>query len=428
MKRIIFVLLAMCSFTFSFAQDWEWSDYLTEEEKASSEKAEDAAFETPNSKLVGKKWYDGGPSKYILFNQNGSGKFVETMYFHENKDLDVVETLPFTWKRDGLEISIVFKSQQITRTLDVQQLKKFSLRRQYEIKKENAEDLQELRNSRFRVEYIEIDKFDTDYIRYCRYTLTTSGYRENYYCHKFLYTEKKLNELKNRRNKELEQKSKEKAEREAKKKAEAQKEAEEKKLNAELQAMNKEAYSYAREGKLDEAIATIDKVIELQPQNPNWYDSKGEFLAKKGDKEGAKAMWEKVISLDPYFSKNNSPLSSYIQLLSYEGWHMVNDSFSKSVPFKKIRVKKSSGVPSEYCFIFFTTEPNSNPRQLDTRYGVNYFMNWIYNGREYYDKRFKKCIDVGDGWFEYEYSQPMYFSHIQNNAPKDCLQVLVEVK
>ena len=35
MKRIIFVLLAMGSFTFSFAQE-EWSDYLTEEEKAYS--------------------------------------------------------------------------------------------------------------------------------------------------------------------------------------------------------------------------------------------------------------------------------------------------------------------------------------------------------------------------------------------------------
>ena len=426
MKRIIFVLLAMGSFTFSFAQK-EWSDYLTEEEKAYSAKDEDAAFETPNSKLVGKKWYLG-PFQYYLFNQNGSGKFVNTMYFKENVDLDVVETVPFTWKRDGLEISIVYKSQQITRTLDVQQLKKFSLRIQHELKKENAEDLQVRRNTRFHVDYITICKFDTDYIHYCEYHLTKSGYREDYDCNEYLFTEKKLNELKIRRNKELEKKSKEEAEREAQKKAEAQKEAEEKKLNEELRAMNEEAYSYAREGKLDEAIATIDKVIELQPQNPNWYDSKGEFLAKKGDKEGAKAMWEKVISLDPYFGKYNTPLSSYIQLLSYEGWHMVNDSFSQSVPFKKIRVKKSSGVPSEYCWIFFTTEPNSNSSRNNTQYGVNYFMNWIYNGNSYHDKRFKKCIDVGDGWFEYEYSQPMYFSHIQKNAPEECLQVLGEVE
>ena len=426
MKRIIFVLLAMGSFTFSFAQE-EWSDYLTEEEKAYSAKDEDAAFETPNSKLVGKKWY-WGPFQYFLFNQNGSGKFVNTMYFNENKDIDVVETRPFTWKRDGLEISIVYKPQQITRTLDVQQLKKFSLRIQHELKKENAEDLQARRNTRFHVSYISICKFDTDYIHYCRYHLTKSGYREDYDCDVYLFTEKKLNELKIRRNKELEQKSKEEAEREAQKQAEAQKKAEEKKLNEELRAMNEEAYSYAREGKLDEAIATIDKVIELQPQNPNWYDSKGEFLAKKGDKEGAKAMWEKVISLDPYFGKYNTPLSSYIQLLSYEGWHMVNDSFSQSVPFKKIRVKKSSGVPSEYCWIFFTTEPNSNSSRNNTQYGVNYFMNWIYNGNSYHDKRFKKCIDVGDGWFEYEYSQPMYFSHIQKNAPEECLQVLVEVE
>ena len=59
MKRIIFVLLVMCSFTFSFAQDYYLRDYLTEEEKAYSEKDEDAAFETPNSKLVGKKMVYG---------------------------------------------------------------------------------------------------------------------------------------------------------------------------------------------------------------------------------------------------------------------------------------------------------------------------------------------------------------------------------
>ena len=70
MKRIIFVLLAMGSFTYSFAQE-EWSDYLTEEEKAYSAKDEDAAFETPNSKLVGKKWY-WGPFQYFLFNLNSA--------------------------------------------------------------------------------------------------------------------------------------------------------------------------------------------------------------------------------------------------------------------------------------------------------------------------------------------------------------------
>ena len=185
MKRIIFVLLAMGSFTFSFAQE-EWSDYLTEEEKAYSAKDEDAAFETPNSKLVGKKWYLG-PFKYYLFNQNGSGKFVNTMYFEENVDLDVVETIPFTWKRDGLEISIVYKPQQITRTLDVQQLKKFSPRIQHKFKKENAEDLQVRRNTRLHVDYITICKFDTDYIRWCEYNLTTSGYRVN---DRFIYGKK----------------------------------------------------------------------------------------------------------------------------------------------------------------------------------------------------------------------------------------------
>ena len=72
------------------------------------------------------------------------------------------------------------------------------------------------------------------------------------------------------------------------------------------------AYIQAINGKYDEAIATMDKAIQLKQDNPNYYDSKGEFLYLKGDKEGAKAMWEKVINLDPKYSENNTPLYQYL--------------------------------------------------------------------------------------------------------------------
>ena len=53
-------------------------------------------------------------------------------------------------------------------------------------------------------------------------------------------------------------------------------------------------------------------------------------------------------------------------------------------------------------------------------------MHYIYNGGRYYDKKIKKCTDVGDGWYEYEYNQQMYFSHYQSNAPLSSLKVLIE--
>lgn len=80
------------------------------------------------------------------------------------------------------------------------------------------------------------------------------------------------------------------------------------------QAYNQLAYSQAYQEHYKEALLTIERAIELQPTNPNYYNSKGEFLYMKGNKEGAKEMWEKVISLDPGFAKDND--SKLYQLLS----------------------------------------------------------------------------------------------------------------
>lgn len=76
------------------------------------------------------------------------------------------------------------------------------------------------------------------------------------------------------------------------------------------EAYNKISYEYLKKGQIDKAIETIDKAIALAPNVANYYDSKGEFLFRKGDKEGALEMWIKVISLDPDFDqKHDSYLS-----------------------------------------------------------------------------------------------------------------------
>ena len=78
---------------------------------------------------------------------------------------------------------------------------------------------------------------------------------------------------------------------------------------------NTTAYSYARTNDYDMALETIDKAISLQPNDANYYDSKGEILLMSGDEQGALEMWRKVLELEPDFlSKHNGSTPLYEQL------------------------------------------------------------------------------------------------------------------
>jgi len=79
-------------------------------------------------------------------------------------------------------------------------------------------------------------------------------------------------------------------------------------------ALNLLAYCYAqgRGTSIDynKAITTIDKAINIAPQDANYYDSKGEILLMMGQKRKAKQMWEKVKNIDPtYYTKQDTELN-----------------------------------------------------------------------------------------------------------------------
>lgn len=395
---------------------------------------QDAAYEAPNSSLL-KKWFV--PSRtnlnsqfhitdeevYIQFFSNGTFQLHAT-----DRDWSLKCSheyiLPGRWKRVHDELTLTYNFSQ-TKFLDKYEglsmrEKDNSIKSQgkYKTSKPYTWKCKILRMD----DYLILDEFYYFFEQYTHYNIYSTSDFDGLY---FVSEEgiKKYKAEQAVKYEEMKKIAEARAKEEQEKAAAAKKKAEEERLLRELQTINKQAYAFAHEGKYDQAISTINTVIEKQPTNANWYDSKGEFLYLKGDREGAKAMWDKVISLDPDFGKYNSVLNI---VLNNQGWKVVNDDFSKSVPFKKIRVKKGKNVPSENCFAYFTTSPNSNPNLQNTNYGVNYFMSWIYNGHSYHDKKFKKCIDVGDGWFEYEYSQIMYFSHYQKAAPRDCLKILIE--
>lgn len=83
--------------------------------------------------------------------------------------------------------------------------------------------------------------------------------------------------------------------------------------------LNELAYDFA-EGRygwkkqLSQAFVIINEAIKINPQNPDYYDTKGEFYSMQNNYEKAKEMWLKVKSLDAsYYSENNTELNKYIQ-------------------------------------------------------------------------------------------------------------------
>ena len=63
-----------------------------------------------------------------------------------------------------------------------------------------------------------------------------------------------------------------------------------------------------------QAFAVIDEAIKINPNDPNLYDSKGEFYSMQNNFEKAKEMWLKVKSIDSaYYIKNDTELNKYIK-------------------------------------------------------------------------------------------------------------------
>ena len=82
-------------------------------------------------------------------------------------------------------------------------------------------------------------------------------------------------------------------------------------------AYNNMAYMYVDgkgvEKSMEMAFEMVNKAIELEPDEANYYDTKGELYSMIGDKEKAFEMWQKILSLDPDFEKRDTPFVQYIK-------------------------------------------------------------------------------------------------------------------
>ena len=86
--------------------------------------------------------------------------------------------------------------------------------------------------------------------------------------------------------------------------------------------LNQYAYEQARIENWGTAFAAINTAIELMPQNPNYYDSKGELLlmrCKPGDEKEAVKMWKKVMELDPDFLSKYEGSTPFYEELKKRG-------------------------------------------------------------------------------------------------------------
>jgi tetratricopeptide (TPR) repeat protein len=279
-----------------------------------SEKTKDVAYSASNTMLINKKWYMFDKdfdiyTTYYIFRADKTGEIVKPKNY---SNCSYEEVASFTWSRDhnNLTIKLNVKNASSFRKL-VYKDPSASERKKAELKRIIQDEINETNNSiraldydiyKYYINRLDAKLFLLEGIERAYAGLGQShkeSWDNTYFC-----TEAGEKEIKEIKKKEEEAKKRE-AEEEAKKKAEeaAVKEADN---------LNEKAYEYAENDNFGEAIATIDKAINLCPNNPDYYDSKGEILYNMGDKDGAKGMWDKVVSLDPKYSEKNTILYKFL--------------------------------------------------------------------------------------------------------------------
>ena len=149
---------------------------------------------------------------------------------------------------------------------------------------------------------------------------------------------------------------------------------------------------------------------------------------------------ENLINVDLAFENGNWFIddmrgikSSMKEYLSYENveaageWLFLDKGFDRSLKFRKVKVKAEKQQEGLYVCVKFSTIPNVT--NSEEKYEINLYSWKIMDNAEELSNDaidFTSCKDVGDGWYEYEFSRDLYFSYGQENARYDKVQVYIE--
>ena len=130
------------------------------------------------------------------------------------------------------------------------------------------------------------------------------------------------------------------------------------------------------------------------------------------------------VTWDPVISRFRTYDKSFEK---YELESLITDDFDKSLPITKIRVLAQYAYSSSYCCISFSTSPNGD--EGADRYWINFYNQTIGDNRlhgQESGKYISDCTYIGDNWYEYEFSRPVYFAYYQDNCPRGQVKVVTE--
>lgn len=63
---------------------------------------------------------------------------------------------------------------------------------------------------------------------------------------------------------------------------------------------------------IQKAFEMVDKAIEIEPDNIQFYDTKGELYTIMGDRNNALKMWQQIVTKQPDFENKNTPFVQYM--------------------------------------------------------------------------------------------------------------------
>ena len=95
-------------------------------------------------------------------------------------------------------------------------------------------------------------------------------------------------------------------------------------------ALNELAYAYAFSGKFDKATVLMDRYVQLQPDQPNPYDSYGEILRAAGQYDAALEKYRMAIRVDPSFGSELGVADTYAVMGREDD---ARDEYAKAMMF-----------------------------------------------------------------------------------------------
>lgn len=103
------------------------------------------------------------------------------------------------------------------------------------------------------------------------------------------------------------------------------------------------------------AFELINRAIEIDPDNPSFYDTKGEFYSIIGEKEKALELWNKILEINPLFADENTAFVRYV--LQIKGANVDGD------------IPKSTNI-SRQTFVIVLANENYR-REESVPYAIN---------------------------------------------------------